>query len=153
MIINIIRRRIILRTTPRIRLTRPLIHPYIINLVLCRKNHCWQIYRLPIRCCYLFFFCKYIRIRRDHANKKKRNIRDIPKFKTIDIGSSGINLCPTPLPPVPWSGPTAGAYRLVVCCPFTCQFINPLWRLFGSDQYSNPVFIEIDWNYLIEGKT
>jgi hypothetical protein len=42
-----------------------------------------------------------IRMRGVMRTRIDRYVRDIPKLKTRDIGSSGINLCPTPLPPVP----------------------------------------------------
>ena len=136
MITDVIRCQIICRIAPCIRLTLPLVHAYIIDLELCWENHRWQIYRLPIRC---YANVNFKQEAWTQVMMQDKYVRDIPKFKTRAIGSSDINLCPTPLPPVPWSGPTAAAHRLVVCCPFACQLMNPFWRLFGSDQYSKPV--------------
>ena len=39
--------------------------------------------------------------RNTKGTRGKRNAREIPKFKTMLIGSSEINLCPTPLPSSP----------------------------------------------------
>jgi hypothetical protein len=59
----------------------------------------------------------------------------MPKFNTIAMGSSGINLEDI------WvaeSGPTAPAPNLVVGFPSICQVIKPSERLDGLAQYSKP---------------
>lgn len=62
----------------------------------------------------------------------------MPKFKMIDIGSSGISLCPTPVPPGPWSGPTAAAPIRALCCPSAIHVMYPSSGFAGFAQYSKP---------------
>jgi hypothetical protein len=52
--------------------------------------------------------------------RTKENLREIPKFKTIDIGSSGVSLCPALVPLAPWSGPTADA-PMAPCDTSSCS--------------------------------
>lgn len=91
----------ILRITPDVHPPLPLIHPHVIYQQLRREHHRRQIDCLPI-----LYNGKQNKNKRNQVsqasdqerNDGSRHVRDSPRFMTIDMDSSGINLCPTPLP-------------------------------------------------------
>ena len=65
--------------------------------------------------------------------------RNYESKRNRTIGSSGINLCPTPVPSGKGSGATAPAPILNVGTPPACHSMYPCDGLLGSVQYSNPI--------------
>jgi hypothetical protein len=132
MIINVIRRRVSFRVTPNIRRSLPLIHPHVIHQHLRREHHSRQVDRLSIR----YARHQHTRQQRRMPPKKKKHLPDMPRFNTMELGSSGIGRCPTPVPLGPWLGPTDVASRRALCWPSTIHLMKPSSGFEGFAQYS-----------------
>lgn len=105
---NILLHQTILWATSNICCTLCLIHSHVINKHLCREQECWR----SIAC----------------------QCGDMPRLKTMLIGSTEMRCCPMPEPVGPWSAVTTAALRRWPGMLLTCHIMYPLSGFLGLPQ-------------------